>query len=52
MEVVPVVIGALGSVTKNFERGITKLGITYNIRVMYKTAFLGTARILWKVLEM
>ena len=52
MEVVPVVIGALGSVTKDFERWIRKLGIAYNIGVMQKTALLGTARILRKVLEL
>ena len=42
---------ALGSVTKDFERWIRKLGIAYNIGVMQKTALLGTARILWKVLD-
>ena len=52
MEVVPVVIGALGSVTKDFERWIRKLGIAYNTGVMQKTALLGTARILGKVLEL
>ena len=52
VEVVPVVIGALGSVTKDFERWIKKLGIAYNIGVMQKTALLGTARILRKVLEL
>ena len=51
VEVVPVVIGALGSVTKDFERWIRKLGIAYNIGVMQKTALLGTARILRKVLN-
>ena len=52
VEIVPVVIGALGSVTKDFERWIRKLGIAYNIEVMQKTALLGTARILRKVLEL
>ena len=52
MEVVPVVIGALGSVTKDFERWIRKLEIAYNIGVMQKTALLGTARILRKMLEL
>ena len=44
VEVVPVVIGAL--------RCIEKLGITNNVGVMQKTALLGIARILGKVLEM
>ena len=52
VEVVPVVIGALGSVTKGFDRWIGKLGIPFNVGVMQKTALLGTARILRKVLEM
>ena len=52
VEVVPVVIGALGSVTKEFDGWIEKLGITNNVGMMQKTALLGTARILRKVLEM
>ena len=52
VEVVPVVIGALGSVTKGFDGWIGKLGIPFNVGVMQKTALLGTARILRKVLEM
>ena len=52
VEVVPVVIGALGSVTKEFDRRIEKLGITFNVGVVQKTALLRTARILRKVLEM
>ena len=51
VEVVPVVIGALGSVTKGFDRWIEKFGIPFNVGVMQKTALLGTARILRKVLE-
>ena len=49
IEVVPVVIGALGSVTKEFNKWIGKIGIVYNVGT---TALLGTARILRKVLEM
>ena len=52
VEVVPVVIGALGSVTKGFDRWIEKLGIPFNVGVIQKTALLGTARVLRKVLEM
>ena len=51
-EVVPVVMRALGSVTKGFDRWIEKLGIPFNVGVIQKTALLGTARILRKVLEM
>ena len=52
VEVVPAVIGTDGSATKEFDRWIEKLGITYNIGVMQKTALLRTVRILRKVLEM
>ena len=48
----PVVIGALGSVTKEFDWWIEKLWIKNNVGVMQKTALLGTVRILRKVLEM
>ena len=52
VEVVPVVIGVLGSVTKEFDGWIEKLGITNNVGVMQKTTLLGTRRILRKVLKM
>ena len=52
VEFVPVVIGALGSITKEYDRWIEKLGITCNVGVRQKAALLGTARILQKVLEM
>ena len=52
VEVVPVVIGAFGSVTKEYDKWIEKLEIIKNVRVMKKTALLGTAKILRKVLEM
>ena len=40
VEVVPVVIRTLESVTKEFDEWIEKLGITSNIRVMQKIALL------------
>ena len=52
VEIVPVVIGARGSVSAEFNRWMKKLGITCNAGVMQKAALLGTARILRKVLEM
>ena len=51
VEVVPVVIGALGNVTKEFDGCIEKLGATNNVGVMQKTALLGTAKTLRKMLE-
>lgn len=44
-----VVIGALGSVRKKFERWMAKLEIKNNIGVMQKTNLLETARILRSV---
>ena len=52
VEIFPVVIGALGSVSAEFDRWMGKLGITCNVEVMQKTTLLETARILRKVLEM
>ena len=52
VEVVPAMIGALGSVTKEFDGWIEKLRITNNVGVTQKTALFGTARILRKVYEM
>ena len=48
VEVVPVVIGALGSVTKGFDGLIEKLEITKNVGVMQKTALLGTGEYIEK----
>ena len=52
VEVRTVMTGALGSVTKGFDRWIENLGIPIDVGVMQKTALLGTARTLRKVLEM
>ena len=52
VEVLLVVIGALGSVTKEFDGQVEKLGIIKTVGVMQKTALLGATRILKKVLEM
>ena len=51
VQVVPVVIGALGNVTEEFNGSIEKLRITNNVGVMQKTALLRTVRILRKMLE-
>ena len=50
--VVPVVIKALGCVRKESDGWFEKIRITNNVGEMQKTALLGTARILRKVLEM
>ena len=52
VEIVPVVIVALGNISAEFDREMGRLGMTCNVGVMQKSALLGTARILRKVLEM
>ena len=51
VKVVPIVVGALGSVSRSLGKWIDKLGIKIKTEFLQKTALLGTARILRKVLE-
>ena len=51
IDVIPVVLWALGSVTKDFEEYLDKIGIKIDLHTVQETALLGTARILRKVLE-
>ena len=50
-KVVPIVIGALGTVTKSFNGYLTEIGVSTKIHLLQKSTLLGTARILRKVLE-
>ena len=49
--IIPVVIGALGMVTKNLENYLAKIDLTPGIEPLQKTCLLGTDRILRKVLD-
>ena len=49
--VIPVVVGALGCVTKNLDKWLEKLDIKISTAFLQKTALLGTARILRRVLQ-
>ena len=49
--VLPVVIGALGTVPKKLESNLRRMGTNTSIELIQKTDLLGTARILRKVLE-
>ena len=51
VEVIPVVIGALGTVTKHFEKWIEKLDLDLTIEALQKPRLFGTARIIRKVLD-
>ena len=50
--VIPVVIGALGAISIEFENHVKKLKLEIRIEHVQKTALLGTARILRKVLSL
>ena len=50
-QVLPVVIGALGTVPKRLESNLKRIGTNTSIELIQKTALLGTPRILRKVLE-
>ena len=50
-KVVPIVVGALGTVSKSLNGYLKEIGVSTKIQVIQKSALLGTARILRKVLE-
>ena len=52
VEVVPVVVGTLGCISKGFSGWMNILGIKLNVGMVQKSVLLGTARILRKVLDM
>ena len=52
VEVIPVVIGTLGTGTKQFEKWIQKLDLKITVELLQKPCLLGTARIIRKVLDM
>ena len=52
VEVIPVVIGALGTVTKQFEKWMQKLDLEITVEMLQNPCLLGTARIIRKVLDM
>jgi hypothetical protein len=48
--VIPVVIGATGTVSKSFRKYVSNIPGNHDVRELQKTAILGTAHILRKVL--
>ena len=52
VNVVPVAIGALGAVSVNFKEYMKRIGVNVRLEVIHKTALLGTAKILRKVLSL
>ena len=50
MKIIPLVVGSLGAIPKQFGNKLKQIGITAGIAHAQKTVLLGTARILRKVL--
>ena len=48
--IIPVIIGATGTISKSFRKYISNITGNYEVKELQKTAILGTAHILWKVL--
>jgi hypothetical protein len=49
-KVIPVVIGATGTVSKSFRKYVTNIALNLEVKEIQKTAILGTAHILRRVL--
>jgi hypothetical protein len=49
-KVTPVIIGATGTISKSFRKPLSSIPGKHNIKKLQKTAILGTAHILRKVL--
>ena len=49
--VVPVIIGALGTVSKDIEKWLAEIGVTYRLESLQRACLLRTARILRIVLD-
>jgi hypothetical protein len=48
--VLPVIIGTTGTISKSFRKYLSNIPGCQKIKELQKTAILGTAHILWKVL--
>ena len=51
VKIIPLVVGSLGAIPKQFGNRLKQIGITSGTAQVQKTVLLGTARILRKVLE-
>ena len=52
MKIIPLVLGSLGAIPKQFGNRLKQIGIIAGTAQVQKTVLLGMARILRKVLEM
>ena len=51
VKIIPLVVGSLGAIRKQFSNRLKQIGITAGTAQVQKTVLFGTARILRKVLE-
>ena len=51
-EVIPIVVGALGTIPMRLKENLRAIGVDTSIELIQRSALLGSARILRKVLEM
>ena len=51
VKIIPLVVGSLGAISKQFGNRLKQIGITVGTAQIQKTVLLGTARILRKILE-
>ena len=51
VKIIPLAVGSLGAISKQFGNRLKQIGVTVGAAEVQKTVFLGTARILRKVLE-
>ena len=51
VKIIPLVLGSLGTIPKQFSNRLKEIGITIGTAQVQKAVLLGTARILGKVLE-
>jgi hypothetical protein len=48
--VIPVIIGATGTISKSFRKYVSNIPGNHEVKELQKTAILGAAHFLWKVL--
>ena len=51
-KVIPIVVGALGTIPMRLKENLRAIGVDTSIELIQRSALLGSARILRKVLEM
>ena len=51
-KVIPIVVGALGTIPMRLKENLRTIGVDTSIELIQRSALLGSARILRKVLEM